>query len=76
MRTASPPGCKLKLTTNSEVLPPHSHETGSAARASAGPGAAPRWPVRQALLYQDRTCPLRICGRKILPAVVAGGGLV
>jgi len=41
MRTASPSGCKLKLTTNSEVLPPHSHETGSAARASAGPGAAP-----------------------------------
>jgi hypothetical protein len=34
MRTASPSGCKLKLTTNSEVLPPHSHETGSAARAS------------------------------------------
>jgi len=45
------------------------------ARASAGPGAAPL-TVRQALLYQDRNCPLRICGRKILPAVVAGGGLV
>jgi hypothetical protein len=45
-------------------------------RAPGRDRTGPADPARQPLLYQGRCCPLRICGRKILLCVVAGGGLV
>ena len=74
MRTASPSGCKLKLTTNSEVLPPHSHETGSAARASAGPGAAPAdLSVRRCCIRTGTVRSVSAGGRSSLLSSLAAG---
>jgi len=74
MRTASPSGCKLKLTTNSEVLPPHSHETGSAARASAGPGAAPAdLSVRRCCIRTGTVRSVPAGGRSSLLSSLAAG---